>query len=103
MASLKCHPLTHEFAPLHTPETNFSEDPIPSGSGILKGIKSEQDSFSDSDSYSDSNWNNTTGYNSEDSHMKDYDEDYTSDIFAQNSKKYNYLDPNFLPELYRSK
>lgn len=99
--STHCHPLTHEFVALHKAEVKFDDStPGCSGAGNSKDfIKSENDSSSDSDSYSDSNWYNTTEYNSEDSHiMKDYDEDY----ITESSKKYNYLDPNFLPELYKS-
>lgn len=112
LGSGRAHPLTHELVPLHSAERGLTEipppsEPQPSCSGASIGfrttdnIKSEPDSTSDSESYSDSNCYNT-GYNSDDSHLKDFDEDYVSDIFATDSKKYNYLDPNFFPELYKS-
>lgn len=116
--SNKCHLLTHEFIPLHTADAasethvkeefpqefgNLSEPGTSNFCNIKQEIKTENESSSDSDGFSDSNCN-YTGYNSEDSHnMKDFDEDYVADMFAPDNKKYNYLDPNFLPELYKSK
>lgn len=111
LGSDHCHPVTHEFIPLHNaqlpddPETKVTTETEDSNSmfNIKTEIKSENEDSSSTESFSESNWNNTTGYNSEDSHVKDFDEDYVTDVFAPDAKKYNYLDPNFLPELYKSK
>lgn len=140
--SNSCHPLTHEFIPIHVAEPempeggpgrnsletetdhyipihiaepvfetldrtlrNSSEPGTSNFFNVKQEIKSENEDFSDSDSFSGSNYNYivTTGYDSEDSHnMKDFDEDYVADMFASDNRKYNYLDPNFLPELYKS-
>lgn len=33
---------------------------------------------------------------------KDFDKDYAAEMFANDNNYYNYLDPNFLPELHKS-
>lgn len=95
------HPLTHELIALHVADSEIStpdSEPIPGCSGLSNRVQitpPEPETSSDSDT-------SAAGYSTTDSHHREIDEDYMSDIFSADSKKYNYLDPNFFPELYRN-
>lgn len=109
--SPNCHPLVHHLIPLQNDgEFNFdfmsnksrANLAKPSTSKVAECKIEEMSSESDDNEEDDSN----------DEHMSDdensstsastntlyYDKDYVSKSFMNKEGKYNYLDPNFLPE-----